>query len=123
MTIYTSYFAKLKKLPSDVVPISICAKPPAWYSGLQYKRVAPTYNILMKYKGDHNEADYIEQFNVVVLNRLNPKAVVDELSKLSGGVDKIALLCFEKSSDFCHRHLVAKWLTDNGYPCEEWKES
>lgn len=123
MTIYTSYFAKLKKLPSDVVPISICAKPPAWYSGLQYKRVAPTYNILMKYKGDHNEADYIEQFNVVVLNRLNPKAVVDELSKLSGDADKIALLCFEKSSDFCHRHLVAKWLTDNGYPCEEWKES
>ena len=24
----------------------------------------------------------------------------------------IALLCFEKPSDFCHRHLVASWLNE-----------
>lgn len=38
---YTSYFANLKKLPDNVVPISICGKAPDWYSGLQYKKLAP----------------------------------------------------------------------------------
>ena len=32
----------------------------------------------------------------------------------------IALVCYEKPSDFCHRHLVAKWLKENGYNVEEW---
>ena len=48
--IYTSYFAKLNKLPNNIIPISICAKPPHFYKGLQYKKLAPTYDILMKCK-------------------------------------------------------------------------
>ena len=47
MNIYTSYFAKLKFFPKDLIPISICAKAPSWYDGLQYKKVAPTYDILL----------------------------------------------------------------------------
>ena len=27
--------------------------------------------------------------------------------------DTIALVCYEKPSDFCHRHLVAKWINEN----------
>ena len=122
MYIFTSYFAKMKKLPNDVVPIAICGKAPAWYNGLQYKTLAPTYNILMKYKGDHNEAYYVEHFNAEVLGHLKAENVVEALKKLSGNAEKIALLCYEKPTDFCHRHLVAKWLNDNGYTCEEWKE-
>lgn len=29
--IYTSYFAKLNKLPKNITPISICGKAPSWY--------------------------------------------------------------------------------------------
>ena len=122
MIFYTSYFAKLKKLPDDVVPISICGKAPAWYNGLQYKVLAPTYNILMKYKNDHDEAYYVEHFNSEVLGRIRAMDVVNAISKLSGGAKKVALICYEKPTDFCHRHLVAKWLKENGYSCEEWKE-
>lgn len=39
--IFTSYFAKLSILPPDIVPISICGKAPDWYTGLQYKKLAP----------------------------------------------------------------------------------
>lgn len=39
--IYTTYFAKLKSLPKDIVPISICGKAPIWYSGIQYKKTCP----------------------------------------------------------------------------------
>ena len=122
MIFYTSYFAKLKKLPDDVVPISICGKAPAWYNGLQYKVLAPTYNILMKYKNDHDEAYYVEHFNSEVLGRIRAMDVVNAISRLSGGAKKVALICYEKPTDFCHRHLVAKWLKENGYSCEEWKE-
>lgn len=37
------------------------------------------------------------------------------------GDDDVAVifLCYEKSSDFCHRKLFAKWLNNAGYECEE----
>ena len=47
MKVYTSYFAKLKKLPDTIVPISICGKAPDWYTGLQYKKLAPKYGFFM----------------------------------------------------------------------------
>ena len=123
--IYTSYFAKLKSLPKDIIPISICAKSPNWYKGLQYKRLAPTYDILMKYKQDGNKEDYIRSFNEQVLSRLNASEAVFDLGRLADKDNTyysfdICLFCYEKSSDFCHRHLVAEWLRKDGYDCEEW---
>ena len=123
--IYTSYFAKAKSLPEDIVPISICAKAPSWYNGLQYNRLAPTYDILMKYKRDGNKEDYIKSFNEQILSRLNTSEIVFDLGRLADKDDTfysfdICLLCYEKSSDFCHRHLVAEWLRKYGYDCEEW---
>lgn len=37
------------------------------------------------------------------------------------GENDIALICYEKPSDFCHRHLVSEWLNQNGFKCEEWR--
>jgi len=111
--IYTSYFANLKKLPDNVCPISICAKAPSWYTGIQYKALAPKYGFFMKYKETHDEAYYIEHFNSEVLDKLRPKDVVATLHSLAG--DKIpCMMCFEKPGDFCHRHLVADWLNNSG---------
>ena len=28
-------------------------------------------------------------------------------------------LCFEKTGDFCHRHIVSSWLKYHGFECEE----
>ena len=41
------------------------------------------------------------------------------MKHMSGG-SNVALVCYEKPSDFCHRHLVAGWLCDNGMPCHEY---
>lgn len=119
---YTSYFAQLKNLPADVVPVAICGKSPEWYTGLQYKKVAPKYGFFMEWKRNHDNDDYVKHFNEEVLADLDPQEVYKEICQLAGS-SNIVLLCYEKSGDFCHRHLVAKWFQEHGIPCEEWQKA
>lgn len=120
--IYTSYFARLNDLPSNVVPISICGKAPDWYTGLQYKKLAPKRDFFMKWKENHDNDYYIKCFNEQVLDKLNTAEVILDLSSmlLSLGKTDICLICYEKPGDFCHRHLVADWLNENGFECKEY---
>lgn len=121
--IYTSYFAKIKSLPDNIIPISICGKAPAWYKGLQYKKLAPKYNFFMEWKRTHDNDYYIKCFKEQVTDKLNILDVIRDLIDLSdvSANKNICLICYEKPSDFCHRHLVSKWLNDNGFKCEEWQ--
>lgn len=124
--IYTSYFAKLKQLENhNIIPISICAKAPDWYKGLKYKKLAPKYGFFMEWKKNHDNDYYIEHFQSEVLDQLDATDVILDFSRLSYGFNigenDIALICYEKPSDFCHRHLVAEWLNQNGFKCEEWR--
>ena len=132
--IYTTYFAKLKSLPDSIIPISICGKAPDWYDGLQYKKLAPKYDFFIKWKENHDNDYYIRCFNEQVLNNLDAEKVVGELYKLISNfvlnpklfscrgslTPSIALVCYEKPSDFCHRHLVADWFNANGIECKEF---
>lgn len=135
--IYTSYFAKLKSLPDNIVPISICAKAPDWYNGLQYKKLAPKYDFFMEWKRTHDNDYYIKCFKEQVTDQLDVYETVYELyekigiyldeegmsfSSESANEKHICLICYEKPVDFCHRHLVAKWLNDNNFKCKEWHE-
>ena len=53
---------------------------------------------------------------------MNPVDVYNKLEELSCGQD-IVLVCYEKSGDFCHRYLVADWLSKNlGIEVKEWTE-
>lgn len=124
--IYTSYFAKLKELENhNIIPISICGKAPDWYKGLQYKKLAPKYGFFMEWKKNHNNDYYIEHFQKEVLDELDATEVVLDFSRMiygfNVGENDIVLICYEKPSDFCHRHLVADWLNQNGFKCEEWR--
>ena len=127
--IYTSYFAKIKSLPEYIIPVSICAKVPTWYEGLQYKKLAPKYDFFMKWKENHDNDYYIKCFNEQVLNELNVVTVIKDLINLMPkdsiseySLNKtICLVCYEKPEDFCHRHLVADWLNQNGFKCKEYE--
>lgn len=122
--IYTSYFAKLKELENhNIIPISICGKAPDWYKGLQYKKLAPKYEFFMELKKNHDNNYYIEHFQTEVLDGLDILNVIRDIIDISNQEKKndIALICYEKPSDFCHRHLVADWLNQNGFKCEEWR--
>ena len=118
--IYTSYFANLKKLPKDIIPIAISASVPNSIDILRYKKLAPTYNILSEYKQTNNIDKYIKEYYNQILNKLNPNEVIKELYQLSNEKD-IALICYEKYDKFCHRQIVAKWLNNQGIKVEEYK--
>ena len=120
MKIYTSYFAVLRRIPEHIVPVSICLKVPDWFTGTQYKTLAPTSSILYQQKSNPDESRYISRFNSEILGVLNREHVVKELENLSDGKD-VVLLCYEKPTSFCHRQLVAGWLSEYiGYPVNEW---
>jgi len=118
MKIYTSYFARIKSFPPNVVPIAVCGKSPQWYRGAQYKTLAPKYGFFMKWKETRDDEYYIRCFKEQVTDCLTQSAVFEELSLLSNGND-VALVCYEKPSDFCHRHLIAAWLREAGHDVSE----
>lgn len=132
--IYTSYFAKLKSLPNNIIPISICGKAPDWYKGLQYKKLAPKYDFFIKWKETHDNDYYVEHFQKEVLDTLDVIRTLHELHLLlpydvkvdiqssvwSNPDWHIALICYEKPNDFCHRHLVADWFNKYNINVEEF---
>lgn len=101
---FTSYFGKSSKHPKAV---SIAGKAPDGFKGREYKKLAPKYWFFIRYKQDGDEKFYTAQFQAEVLDKLDPKSVLEDL-----GEDAV-LLCYEKPGKFCHRRLVAKWLEEN----------
>lgn len=97
----TSYFAINSQHPNAV---SIAVSSPDYYRGREYRKLAPPTWLLNLYKRNHSESTYIQRYTELILDKLNPQEVYDEL-----GEDAV-LLCWEKSNTFCHRHLVARWI-------------
>lgn len=120
MKIYTSFFGNVKKLEeAGIVPVSISLYPPRWRKWTQLRIFAPTKSILFDSNGDE---DYTRRFKAEILDKLNPEEIKQTLLSLSANQD-IALLCFERPGDFCHRHLVADWLREKtGLEIEEFFE-
>jgi uncharacterized protein YeaO (DUF488 family) len=130
MKIYTTYFAKLKKLPADVVPVPISNSIPgvsrentsySYLSANKYKNLVPPWYVVKAYKENGDKEQYTKDYKRLVLDHLNPHDVVSNL-KNQVGYNDVALVCYEKSDDFCHRHIVAEWLCAAGYDVAEWKE-
>ena len=123
MKIYTSYFANLKNLEKeDVFPIGICCYPPKWFNGPSLGAIAPTPDILEKCKSSH--AEYEKRYRAEVLSIFKDISIlINRISYISGGKD-VALCCYEKPSDFCHRHIVAKWLEEQaGIEVKEFEKT
>lgn len=128
--IYTSYFAKIRKFPSNVSPVSIARFTPKGVDIPCILELAPTKEILLKYKGDGNTDNYIKSYNEQVLDKYNMDEFISLIEKASGikgvadSMDKhVALCCFEKSEDFCHRHLIADRLERNNIKVQELDEN
>lgn len=136
--IYTSYFAKLKKMPASFHPVGITLYPPKWYDGPNYRGLAPTKSTLFSYKSndEHDEKRYTESFLKETIGNKDPKQEIEKVVSLlsteaqeriregdtpiwENPNEHLVLMCFEKTGDFCHRNIVANWMREHGIPVRE----
>lgn len=123
--IYTSYFSRMRRIDSSLYyPIAICAHVPKFFSGLSFLTVAPSRELLSAYKNSGlTEEKFTALYKADRLWTHTPSEIADRIfSVVPNGMIPV-LLCYEKTGDFCHRHILAQWLTEGGYPCEELPES
>ena len=109
--IYTGYWAKIDEYKANnLTPVGISGWSPDGYTGKTYKKLAPKYSWWKQWHDEHlSEQWYTEQYYSTVLNTLNPNTVATQLQSMG---ENVILLCFETPEKFCHRHIVAKWLTE-----------
>ncbi len=100
----------MRKLPVDIVPVSIARFSPKWYQGFRFESLAPPKKLLWKAKqGKISEEEYTIQYLAVIEEQYTPESLLKRLYKDFGDKD-IVLLCFEKKREFCHRRLLSEWL-------------
>ena len=115
--IYTSYFSSKKYNKEDGISIARYNK---FWDGESYPLLYPSASLLTWWKSLTKKQQsniwlrdqYEQAYFAETLNKLDPHIVAAELE---GKV----LLCYEKSEDFCHRHIVAEWLERYGYEVKE----
>lgn len=123
MDVWTGYYAQMKKYAqADLVPVSIAYLTPVWYMGETCFELAPPRKLLVGYKdGVVSQKEYTKKYNDF-LKTVNWGDVIEKLYIISDkheGKD-LVLCCYEKPSDFCHRHLLAEYLTKHGMDVQEW---
>lgn len=116
-------FSRHSKYVRDgLIPISIASKAPKWYTGLEYLKLAPKWSFLREYKqGKISKFEYKDSYNLLVLSDLSPTEVVNDLCDLlknnelysDSANNNIVLLCYEVTTDFCHRQLVVDWFKNS----------
>ena len=120
--IYTSYFGQIKNFPDNFEPICIVRWKPKWYTGRAMIALAPSDRLLRWWRAsnkDEQAQEKYRQYYMQMLNQYSPIVVVNTLKAITGNKIPV-LVCFEKDG-FCHRHLIAEWLNQNGIECEEWR--
>lgn len=116
MRIYTSYWGNAKRLAKEgVEPVAICRGKPKWFRGKAYDTLAPTWQ-MMRMPLDEFWKSYRE-----MVERLDAKRVAEELESLCDGSKSIALMCYERNPEECHRHVVSEWMTESGITVVEWE--
>jgi uncharacterized protein YeaO (DUF488 family) len=120
--LYTSYFAKFKKGIGD--KISIARFNPKWLDSNELfawcTSLAPSKELLndYKYKGISWD-EYTERYYDEIKNSEQAQFDISSIcTRLILGHD-ITLYCYEKSTDNCHRHLLAELFKEKGFEFKE----
>lgn len=118
MKIYTSYFANYKELAKQGIKIINTARfPPRWLSAPSLNCVKPSPMLIHIM----DPKEYTARYQAEVLADLDYKSVMDEIHSLAEGGD-VALCCYEKPGELCHRHILATWLNEHGEDIHEYQK-
>ena len=73
--IFTSFFDNLNSINSDIIPISIAGRPPEWYEGLEYKKLAPKLSFFKVWEQTKDNEYYIDNYNKLI-SKTNKKYLI-----------------------------------------------
>lgn len=114
MKIFTSYYAKFRAIDPNFILVQISTSKPSWFELCEaaLPELYPGWGLVNGIKGGTITKKEYEEIYKKRLANIDKHKILSELQELSnilGGRD-IALLCYEKPGDFCHRHFVGEWL-------------
>ncbi|WP_225226122.1 DUF488 domain-containing protein [Komarekiella delphini-convector] len=112
--IFTSYYAG--EIRGEAVAISLY--PPKGFQGRHLPLFAPTPELLKWWKSSVKDAttqqEYKRQFREILDSR---QQLIDLwVRKQRESSADITLCCFEKTGDFCHRHIVGREVIERSLP-------
>lgn len=109
---YTGYFCKIPEyLKANLLPIGIAKKLPSGIDIPHLPELGPNWSIYSNYRQNKNTAEYTRRYVDEILSGLLQFKIMEKMLSFRLTVQQIPiLLCYEKPSDFCHRHIVAGWL-------------
>jgi len=115
--IYTSNYARQANNPRA---FGISAVTPDWFNGYTLPKLAPTMGMVSKIKdggNNYNAEDYTKDYIELLEERgIDAEELVNSLP------NEAMLLCYESPGDFCHRHVLTKWIQEQtGVIIPEWK--
>lgn len=122
--LHTSYFANIRRLvkqPEHVntLYVSIARYNPQWAGEmLNCKLLAPSAFLLASMRADMiSQQDYTDLYNEEISDedvQLSFEKMLSAIARLSVHQGKltqrIVMLCYEKPTEFCHRHVLAQLL-------------
>lgn len=119
----TSYYARFSRLSKEekgrYMPILISSSLPKWFLDkeeyyMEYKLLAPSSDNVFKLKNNKmSQEDFINAYTDK-LKGLDLEQILEDMYDYEGITDtEIVLLCYEKSTDFCHRHILREYLNEN----------
>lgn len=115
--IYTSYFAKAKKLNDEYLVLGITRFPPKNFTN-NLECIAPSRELLNKWKNKEvDEAEYekiyLREINIYIDWFAEYLRLLQEHNK------HVVMCCYESSDKFCHRHILARELNKRGFNIKE----
>ena len=117
---YTSYYGNMNKIDRTKYTLaSISFQKPDFCDEnvLDCSFLGPWKDLLDGYKnGTISEKEYAEQY-LDNLKRAWPG--LSNWFLINNASKDIVFLCYEKPSEFCHRHLLAQFLEEQGFECKE----
>lgn len=120
ISVFTSCFKFSKGLdPDRYFVVSISRFPPRGFKGYKCFELAPSADLLKRFKGGLSQYHYGVRYRRDVLEAIDVHKVFEDLAVRACGRD-IVLCCFEPPFDFCHRRLLARYVQEVwGYSIEE----
>ena len=109
MAVYTSYFGAVRKyFPKEqFTRVAVCYKP---IRGIGiWNNVVPDADLVYGLKrGEITVEEYEERYYSMLMFRKD--FIAEHVPYLLFGESDVVLLCYEKPDEWCHRHILARFL-------------